>query len=191
MLLRPPATGYSRTPDAPPPDDDNPTWRLLICRVQARSRRPQSAGHSTAKSEHPPQAESAGLNLLQHGLQAGPESVPRCGSACGNWWNQTASVWAADAAADLAAQQVERRSHSGRLIQYAGTAAGAGPTSDRGNRDTVVSTSHGGWREEWTVARSGRHLLVECCAAAGRPHLAPLLRGVVEDSVRHRLYQPG
>ncbi|KAJ1184678.1 hypothetical protein NDU88_001481 [Pleurodeles waltl] len=113
--------------------------------------------------------------------KAGREFVPRCGSASGNTRNQTANVWAADAAADPASQQVARHSRSGRFIQYAATAAGAGPPSSRGSRDTVVPTSHGGWREECTVARSGMHPLVECCAAAGQPPPAPLLRGVVED----------
>ncbi|KAJ1093126.1 hypothetical protein NDU88_006235 [Pleurodeles waltl] len=76
-----------------------------------------------------------------------------------------------------------------------GRPAGNAPHAQRAldpiNRDTVMATSHGGWREECTAARSGRHLLVECCAAEGRPHPAPLLQGVVLDSVRRRLYQPG
>ncbi|KAJ1145380.1 hypothetical protein NDU88_011667 [Pleurodeles waltl] len=73
--------------------------------------------------------------------------------------------------------------------------AGSAPLAQRAlnpiNRDTVVTTSHGGWREECTAARSDRHLLVECCTVTGRPHPAPLLQGVVVDSVRCRLYQLG
>ncbi|KAJ1185828.1 hypothetical protein NDU88_002615 [Pleurodeles waltl] len=76
MLLRPQATGHSRTPDAPPSSGGNLTWRLLVSRVQARSSRQRRVGHSAAKNEHPPPASSAGPDLLQQGLQAGRESVP-------------------------------------------------------------------------------------------------------------------
>ncbi|KAJ1182113.1 hypothetical protein NDU88_007308 [Pleurodeles waltl] len=94
---------------------------------------------------------------------------------------QHAILCAAGTVVGSVAQQDTRRSRSGPFNWYAAAAAGVGPSSSRGGQDTAVPTSTGGWREEYSVGRSGRHPLVECCFCSGQPHPARLPRGVVKS----------
>ncbi|KAJ1200100.1 hypothetical protein NDU88_003928 [Pleurodeles waltl] len=122
-------------------------------------------------------SHATGPDVQGRGGNAGHEFDPRCGFAGSS--TRLCEPQARPRARPLSRSRVARHSRSGRFIWYA--AAGAGPASHRGSRDTVVPTSTGGWREEYAVGRRGRHPMVECCVVAEQLHPARLPGGAVKS----------